>query len=237
VTSRSADFRERGLHGALWAPAAFVLYALLVLLGLLIAAWCIDWIFVCHVWPAGVGRLRAILEADLAWTATVSAELNLVQGWPVTIANTLYAIVFEATGIHGMAQRFAEGQALSIPDTIARSSYIAHREFIETAMLGTQLFGIRLGMMITCLPLGVLVYVLGAADGLVARAVRRARGGAESSSLYHRFKSLQLLGTAGVISICLLWPASLDPRVVWFGAAVPMAVLVRMQWLYYKKHL
>ncbi len=154
------------------------------------------------------------------------------------LANALYALLFEATGINGMALRFAEGAALSIPDTITRSTYIANREHIEVAMLGTQLFGMRLGGLLAATPLGILVYVLGAADGLVARAVRRARGGGESSSsLYHRLKYSQLLGMAGVLSISLLVPASFDPRWVWWGAAIPCVVLVRFQWQFYKKHL
>jgi hypothetical protein len=51
--------------------------------------------------------------------------------------------VFEVTGIHDMGLRFAEPSALSIPDTVVHRSYLAHREAIETAMLGTQLLGVR----------------------------------------------------------------------------------------------
>ena len=87
------------------------------------------------------------------------------------------------------------------------------------------------------MPLGVLVYGVGMADGLVARAIRRARGGHESSNLYHRFKYLQLLVIATIISMGLLIPVAIDARMLWGFAALPLCVLVRGQWLYYKKYL
>ncbi len=43
-----------------------------------------------------------------------------------------------------MGMRFAEGAALSIPDTIVRNTYVANHEAIEVAMIATQLLGIRL---------------------------------------------------------------------------------------------
>lgn len=65
--------------------------------------------------------------------------------------------MFEATGIHDMGLRFAEPSALSIPDTVVRRSYLAHREAIETAMVGTQLLGVLFAIFMRFLPLLLLV--------------------------------------------------------------------------------
>ena len=55
-------------------------------------------------------------------------------------------------------------------------------------------------------PLLLLLYAVGAADGFTQRAIRRACGGRESASLYHRAKYLQLavLGLGAVA--LLMWP-------------------------------
>ena len=145
--------------------------------------------------------------------------------------------MFEATGIHDMGLRFADGAALSIPDTEVRRSYLANREAIEVAMVSTQWLGVRFATLMRFLPLLMLLYVVGTADGLTERGIRRSCGGRESASLYHRAKYLQLvvLGLGGLT--LLVWPG----RVVWELYAGLIGVvtggLARQQWVFYKKHL
>jgi len=237
VASRNASFHESGIGGALLAPLKSVLAV--VLLGALItfAAWVIDWIWVFKVWPDGIDRLKLVLAADLER----ASGLAYWQGWlPDVIAesaNFLYGVVFKLTGIHGMAVRFAEGAPLSIPDTIVRNTYNSNREAVEVAMIGTQLLGVRLATMLLVAPTVFLLYVVAAADGLTQRVIRRACGGRESASIYHRGKHLQVVLLAVTGGLCLLVPVSIDPRVLWWPAAVAAAVLTRMQWAFYKKHL
>ena len=145
--------------------------------------------------------------------------------------------VFEATGIHDMGTQFANGSALSIPDTIMRRSYVSHREGIEAAMVGTQLLGVRAAILARFAPLLLLLYAVGAADGFTQRAIRRACGGRESASLYHRAKYLQVavLGLGGVD--LLLWPGPvLWERYAALGALLTGG-LASVQWAYYKKHM
>ena len=236
MSSRNSRFRERGLSGALWAPIATSLHWALVLLGLLLAAWCVDALFVFRVWPEGIRQLEALLSQDLEWAQKLSGETGWVLALGQRFANGLYAVVFETSGIHKMALRFSDPDALSIPDTIARSSYIAWYDTIRITMLGTQRFGVRLAILVSAVSLAMLVYGLAMADGLVARAIRRARGGHESSSLYHRCKHMQLVLIATAVSIHLVLPTTFDPRWLWWTVMPPFALLVRMQWLYYKKH-
>jgi integrating conjugative element membrane protein (TIGR03747 family) len=136
-----------------------------------------------------------------------------------------------------MGVRFAEGAALSIPDTIVRNFYIANREAIEAAMIGTQLLGVRLVMLAMAVPLLLIVYIVGTMDGLMQRAIRRACGGRESGSLYHRAKHLQVALTVVAILTCLLWPAMTDIRWISLPLTVALGILSRLQWAYYKKHL
>jgi hypothetical protein len=152
-------------------------------------------------------------------------------------ANALYGLVFEATGLHEMGQRFAEGAPMSIPDTVVRSTWIARQEAIEVAMIGTQLLGLRAGILVRFLPLLVLLYGVGVAEGLSQRSIRRAQAARESASLYHRAKYGQVVVLALGGSALLVWPAP----VAWglcagVGAAL-VGVLAAGQWAYYKKHV
>jgi len=237
VASRNASFHEGGIAGALLAPLKLVFALIMAFIGILVVAWIVDWTFVFKVWPDGIDRLRSILAADLARARDLAAWQGGVPGAVTGTANFLYALVFGVTGIHDMGMRFAEGAALSIPDTIVRNTYLANREAIEVAMIGTQLLGVRLATLAMFVPFLVLSYFVAGADGLTQRAIRRASGGRESASLYHRAKHLQVALMATGLLIGLFWPASVD--VPWIGLplAAALAILTRLQWAYYKKHL
>jgi integrating conjugative element membrane protein (TIGR03747 family) len=237
LASRNASFHEGVVAGALLAPLKIGFVLLLGLVGIVVVAWIVDWGFVFKVWPEGVGRLKGILAADLARGIELAEWQNGVSKAVTGTANFLYGLVFGVTGIHDMGLRFAAGVALSIPDTIVRNSYLANIEAIEVAMIGTQLLGVRLVTLGMMAPLVVLVYLVAAADGLTQRAIRRACGGRESASLYHRAKHLQvmLLAMGGVL--VLIQPVSIDPRLVGVPVAFLVGILARLQWACYKKHL
>ncbi len=237
MVSRNASFNEGVVAGALLAPLKLGCLLMLTLVGILVVAWIVDWTFVFKVWPEGVGRLKGILAADLARTLELAEWQGEVPSVVTGTANFLYGLVFGVTGIHDMGLRFAEGAALSIPDTIVRNSYLANIDAIEVAMIGTQLLGVRLVPLAMMAPLLMLVYLVAAADGLTQRAIRRACGGRESASLYHRAKHLQvmLLVMSGVL--VLIQPVSIDPRLVGVPVALFVGILARLQWACYKKHL
>ena len=224
------------MSGALFAPLKWAFYVSIVLLALIVAAWIVDWIFVFWVWPEGLVQLKNVLSEDLARTASLGGWHNELTQWSVWTANFLYQVVFTITGIDDMGSRFAERSALSIPDTIARDTYVANYQAIQVAMIGIQLFGIRLAVLFTALPLFGLAYGVAMADGLAQRAIRRARGGHESSSVYHRAKYLQVCLVSALAALCLLLPVSVDPRLILLPGLTVLALLARFQWAYYKKH-
>jgi integrating conjugative element membrane protein (TIGR03747 family) len=237
VASRNASFHEGGIAGALLAPLKLVFALTLAFIGFLVVAWIVDWAFVFKVWPDGINRLKTILAADLARALDLAECQGGLQSAVTGTANFIYSLVFRVTGIHDIGMRFADGAALSIPDTIVRNTYLANREAIEVAMIGTQLLGIRLATLALMVPLLALVYLAAAADGLTQRAIRRACGGRESASLYHRAKHLQVALIAIGLLICLFWPASVDVRWTGVSLTATLGILTRLQWACYKKHL
>lgn len=235
--SRNASFHDGVVAGALLAPLKFLFAMTLAFVGILLAAWIVDWVFVFKVWPEGVARLKDILDADLGRGIELATWQGGAPGAITGTANFLYGVVFRFTGIHDMGVRFAEGTALSIPDTIVRNFYIANCEAIEVAMIGTQLLGVRLATLGMTVPLLFLVYFVGATDGLTQRAIRRACGGRESGSLYHRAKHLQVALIVVALLTVLLWPLLTDIRWIGLPLTAVLGVLSRLQWAYYKKHL
>ena len=235
--TRNVAFHEGLLAGVVLGPLKLAFTLGLLLLAVLLIAWCVDWVFVFKVWPDGIDRLRGLLADGLADGVALAARQGGGAGDITGLANGLYALVFEATGIHDMGLRFADASALSIPDTIVRRTYLEHRDAIETAMVGTQLLGVRIATLLRFAPLLLLLYAVGAADGLTQRAIRRSCGGRESASLYHRAKYLQfaVLGLGGVA--LLVWPGA----VAWatFAGLIVLvtSVLARLQWTFYKRHL
>ena len=237
MASRKSSFHEGVVAGALLAPLKIGFVLLLGWVGIVVVAWIVDWTFVFKVWPEGIDRLKGILAADLARALKLAEWQGGVPKAVTETANFMYGLVFGMTGVHDMGLRFAQGAALSIPDTIVRNSYLANIDAIEVAMIGTQLLGVRLVTLAMMAPLLMLVYLVAAADGLTQRAIRRACGGRESASLYHRAKHLQvmLLAMGGVL--VLIQPVSIDPRLVGVPVALLVGILARLQWACYKKHL
>ena len=225
------------MAGALLAPLKFLFALTFGFVGILLAAWIVDWVFVFKVWTEGVARMKNILAADLGRGIELAVWQGAAPGTVTGTANALYDLVFRFTGIHDMGVRFAEGTALSIPDTIVRNFYIANREAIEVAMIGTQLLGVRLATLAMTVPLLLLVYLVGATDGLTQRAIRRACGGRESGSLYHRAKHLQVALIVVAVLTVLLWPLVMDIRWIGLPLTAALGILSRLQWAYYKKHL
>jgi integrating conjugative element membrane protein (TIGR03747 family) len=218
-------------------PLKWFCIGLMILLGLMLAAWIIDGILVFRVWPDGIAKLRSILDHDMGRTYDIECWCGDLPKLAATTANLLYDLIFGVSGIHDMAVRFAEGGSLSIPDTIVRNAYRAHFEEIQVAMVGTQILGVRLATLLAPMPLLGLAYGVALADGFVQRAVRRASVGRESASIYHRAKHLQLVLLVMTVSAYLLLAKSVDPRPMCWALIATVAILARVQWAYYKKHL
>jgi hypothetical protein len=237
MASRNASFREDVFVAALMRPLRLAIWAGGIFLGLLVAAWVVNAVFVFHVWSDGIGYLREVLLRDVDHLGALAAR----QGWPDGVAsrtaNAVYRVIFEWTGIHRMGARFAEGVALSVPDSVARGFYIRHAAAIDVAMVGTQLFGVRVVSVVIAIPPLLLMYAVGAIQGVVDRCIRTVGGGRESASLYHRAKHGQvvLLAMAMLITFVMPWVTDVRIGLVILGATT--AVGAWLQWRFYKKAL
>ena len=237
MASRNASFHDGVLTGILLAPPRLLLGIVVLGASVLLLAWTIDWIFVFEVWPEGVSRLKALRELESVRGGILADRLGVPDDIFDRSANLVYQLIFGFTGVHDMAVRFADPVSLSVPDTAVRGFYMRNWEAIEAAMVGTQLIGVRLTTSALLSPIAVLGYVVAMTDGFVQRAIRRAAGGRESASLYHRAKHMQVsIGSLGLVTV-LVWPAPVNWLLVSLVMTAVIATLARFQWAYYKKHL
>ena len=118
-----------------------------------------------------------------------------------------------------------------------RGGDVRHRVGGEARVVGRQWRGVRAAILGGCVRLVLLLCAGGAADGFTQRAIRRACGGRESASLYHRAKYLQLavLGLGGVAM--LMWPGPVRWELCVALGALLTGGLASVQWAYYKKHM
>jgi len=105
------------------------------------------------------------------------------------------------------------------------------------AVANTGLFAVRTATYLCALPLLVLGVLLGATDGLVARAKRKACAGHESASIYHRAKlGVSFVAILGYVTYLAL-PEVDQPLMLLIPLAACLTILVRLQCAYYKKYL
>lgn len=237
MTSRNASFRESVIPGLFLAPLRWLFCVVLLILGLLVGVWVIDWMLVFWVWPEGIIRLESVLAHDyrlaMEWASLQHGRPEFVS-WCV---NLVYGGIFETTGLHRMGVEFANAAALSIPDSVVRRAYVSGYDAIRVAMVGARLFGVRVAIIAMFIPWFLLLYALGLADGLAQRAIRRAGGGRESSSLYHRAKYAWNACMVAFVLALVLAPNLPDlPQLAAFSALMVL-IPARLQWMFYKKHL
>jgi integrating conjugative element membrane protein (TIGR03747 family) len=239
VATSNADMGTSNLgHAFLW-PFKWALSVTLIFfcLGFFIIALNVT---AMHFWwdtDAPVEYAQAIFEKSAL--ATTDGGIESFNAWVCSrTALFAYWLFFKVTYIHQAVERFADATPVNAVDTFYRNYIIVpHQNEIYVAMSAIQTFGVRIGLLVTALPLLVLAYIAGWTDGLVERYIRRAGAGRESSSLYHRAKYLQLTGgvLGAVAFLCAPWHVNL----VWMllPAALFTAWVTRVQWKYYKKYL
>jgi integrating conjugative element membrane protein (TIGR03747 family) len=110
--------------------------------------------------------------------------------------------------------------------------------YLELWEKATYLFGVRLKLVMMVIPVFALMLFLGASDGWIQRSIRKACGGHESASIYHRAKMLSttlLPPLAAAVFMCSPW--AYDPLLLFIPATLGTALLMRLQATYYKKYL
>ncbi|MCG7988476.1 MAG: DUF4400 domain-containing protein [Candidatus Thiodiazotropha sp. LLP2] len=215
---------QRKLTGIFWHLKWFVIIALLVLI--------IDLFCVFVLWsPEGASRLDQTLHQELAILGLSQSNVDFLAA----VATSLYDTVFVSTGIDGMMRHAATLPASTTSTEIEFVETL--RPAIETAMLGLQMFALRLGVILLTLPLFAIVFLTAVSDGFLSWYLRRTGGERESGFIYHRAKRGLAWSIVGLWVVYLLPPVPMNPKYILPLFLVIAGIATRLQVSFFKKFL
>lgn len=202
-----------------------------------------EWIGMLWWWPEqGVQHSRQMIRAELSYLA-IDFRRSLVSADPVQFAKTgasrAHDFLFHKTGFMAMTEwlkPLPKREAQSLGDGLRRG-YAKVSDFVQAGMNITQVFAIRLCILVLATPVFGLFALVGLVDGLVRRDLRRWGGGRESSFVYHYAKSAlaPLVLIAGVLYLAM--PISLHPTIVILPFATGFGMIVAITASTFKKYL
>ncbi len=217
---------KRRLTGLLWLVKWLVLIALLVLI--------VDIFCVFVLWsPDGLWHLQNVLNQEIALLGLPQSDITFLA----KVIQSFHNTVFVSSGIDGMMRYPGSLPPTDQTQQTALDFTETLRPVIETAMVGLQLFALRVGVLILALPFFVLVTVTAMADGFVRWYLRRTGGERESGFIYHRAKR----GLAW--PFLLLWlfylvpPIPLAPKYLIPPFLLAVAIATRLHMAFFKKFL
>jgi len=225
-------------------PVARVLGGLARLLSMLVVALLcsilLEWFGMVVWWPdQGVHHSERMLAQELRYlnqgfarSVIVSEPSRLARGAADGVRDALESLGYGRL-IAGIRSPRSEG-----PWRQAFGSVLADvTPYLEAAAITAQTVAVRIVVIALATPVFVLFGLVGLAEGLTRRDLRRWGGGRESSFLYHHSK--RLLGpsmfTAWMLYLAV--PFSIHPALVFLPFAIAWAIGIAVTTGAFKKYL
>lgn len=217
---------ERRLTGLLWLAKWFLLISLLVLI--------VDIFCVFVLWsPNGVWHLETVLYKEVELLGLSQSDIAFLTN----VTRSFYDTAFVSTGIDGMMRHSASLPSADKNQQTALDFTETLRPVIETAMVGLQLFSLRIGALILTLPFLVLITIAAIADGFVGWYLRRTGGERESGFIYHRAKRGLAWSFVLLWAIYLVPPVPMDPKYLIPPFLLTSGIAMRLHVAFFKKFL
>lgn len=219
---------------------------LLSLVKLLAIAWLlgivIEWIGMTFIWSEeGVGHSQRMLATELGYLNSGFKEW-VVGITPVTVATyfatSLRYWIFDFTYLNDLVEWAvnAPSDASYVRITIKNlSRYLI--EYFYAAINSTQLFAVRLAVVLLSSPIFLLVGIAALIDGLVERELRKFGGGNESAFVYHNVKPWMKPALLSSWLFYLALPFSLHPNFIFVPAAMFFGLSVYLTSTWFKKFI
>lgn len=201
-----------------------------------------EWVGIVFWWEEqGLQHSRQMFVTELQYLGE-DFRRSLMTADPLQFAQRtvggIYYVLFELTHLEDLMQWLAkpvpsdEGVRVSL-----HSGYQTIETFVLAALQITQVFSVRLAILVLATPLFGLTALVGLVDGLVRRDLRRWGGGRESSFVYHYTKkaAIPLIMMSWVIYLAL--PFSLHPSWVILPFALGFGITVTITASTFKKYL
>ncbi|OAI15626.1 hypothetical protein A1359_09465 [Methylomonas lenta] len=178
----------------------------------------------------------SVLNADFRRSVIVEQPAQFARRF----ADNFYNLIFRKTGIESLIIALAKPTP-GVNDGSFRQRlrhyYQLAQDYMLAAMLITQVFAVRLAVLVLALPAFVLLGLMGLTDGLVQRDIRRWSGGRESSFVYHWAKKVLYPALIMPWILYLAIPSSIHPNLIVLPFAILFAMSVRVMASTFKKYL
>ncbi len=203
----------------------------------------VEWIGMCTWWEDDrLDHSRQMLATELSYLEN-DFKRSLITSDPVSFAKYIldqsHHVLFELTGFVDFLSWLSPVPTAQEEGVrpILHKIYQPMSEFILAAMQVTQVFSVRLVILLLATPVFALFGLVAVVEGLVRRDLRRWGGGRESSFVYHYAKkvALPLIVLAWVAYLSL--PFSLHPSFVILPFAICFALTVAITASTFKKYL
>ncbi|WP_186064834.1 DUF4400 domain-containing protein [Burkholderia gladioli] len=235
-TNRSSGSQEPALFTAIFHPIRTTILAVVLFCILVVVTMLVDVMMYGSDAAAGLQALSHMTQVALDYTR-VNGEMTLTTEWAARSAIAVSEAFERFFGFRQGLNNLAQGRQVPFMEQSYQRMVTAHLGAVLIALQSIKLLVVRLVLVVASLPLLMTAIVLGLVDGLVARAIRRAGAGRESSLLYHRAKRMHLYGLVALTAVFVVAPVSIDPAIVFLPYAALGAVLSHVQWRFYKKYL
>ncbi|MCU7801178.1 MAG: TIGR03747 family integrating conjugative element membrane protein [gamma proteobacterium symbiont of Lucinoma myriamae] len=153
------------------------------------------------------------------------------------MADTSYYYLFEWTGLI----RFIEWAGSNQPQgTLHQYAHVVATglwDYVLAMIAVTQVFAVRLAILILATPVFVLALIAGFTDGLVQRDLRRWGGGRESSFLYHHSKKVIMPAILSAWVVYLAMPFSIHPSFIIVPFTLMAGIAMAVSASTFKKYL
>lgn len=227
---------ERGIRKAVSSPFRTAIFVGIAVIIAVVGRMLIDLAYTGSD-PERLEHMHDALRSEIARADTLPPVFGSPGERAIRWALGAYDILYVMTGL--------DRSMIATPDDFTELD-VALRRGIDAAaaqphwkamMLGTQLMAARAAQLPALLPTIVLGWALALLDGAVARWLRRASGGRESSTIYHRAKYSHAT-VATLLLIVWFWsPVKLELWQLGLLVAVTGSAFIRMQLMYYKKYI
>ncbi len=213
------------------------------LVGSLVLSILVEWVGMVFWWPdEGIDHSRALLEAEIGYLQNDFRRSVLARDptrFALGLATRMDHLLFDAARWDGLVRRMTQ-----VPDGPAQVVWrIGHRLYRRLMPYGmaaqqmVQVFCVRVAILTLALPVFLLFGLVALVEGLVARDLRRWRGGRESSFVYHHAKK----AASPLLALCwisyLALPFSLHPAYIVLPFSTLFALSVAIAASTFKKYL
>ncbi len=200
----------------------------------------IEWIGMTFIWDEpGSEHAQAMLNTEVEYLDQ-DFRRSLITSSPARFAKELadssYYYLFEWTGLVQFFQ-WAASEPTSELHGYAHLIATTLWDYILAMIVVTQVFAVRLAILILATPVFVLALVAGLTDGLVQRDLRRWGGGRESAFLYHHAKKVIVPALISAWVVYLSMPFSIHPSLIIVPFTLLAAIAVAVSAATFKKYL